>query len=207
MHPDETGAAIDQFASTLRRARIVPVLRARTAQAAIAAAARCVGAGLNVVELTTTTLDWEHALEQSRREHPDRLIGMGTVLNADQARRALDAGADFIVSPCPAPEVRAEIADAVPFLEGGMTVREVLTAASRGIAKLFPAHVGGPAFVRSLLAVSPESRIVPTGGIALRDAATWLAAGAIAVGVGSDLLAADDMAVEVTTALAELDGS
>jgi len=75
----------------------------------------------------------------------------------------------------------------VPLLEGGMTPGEVLAASDRGVAKLFPAHVGGPALLRSILALSPQARIVPTGGIGLADVPAWLDAGAFAVGVGSEL--------------------
>lgn len=74
-----------------------------------------------------------------------------------------------------------------------MTPTEVAASSAHGAAKLFPAHVGGPAYLTSLLAVMPGRRLVPTGGIALADVPAWLAAGAYAVGVGSDLLAHDDL--------------
>ena len=73
----------------------------------------------------------------------------------------------------------------IPFIEGGFTPAEVAAAAGRGIAKLFPAHVGGPAYLRSLLAVMPGAKIMPTGGIPLAHVQSWLDAGALAVGIGS----------------------
>ena len=104
------------------------------------------------------------------------------------ALRAADAGADFLVSPFPAPQVRDVAGRAeIPFLEGGLTPGELAAAASRGVAKLFPAHVGGVAYLSSVLAVLPDARIIPTGGIALADVPAWLRAGAYAVGVGRDL--------------------
>jgi 2-dehydro-3-deoxyphosphogluconate aldolase/(4S)-4-hydroxy-2-oxoglutarate aldolase len=104
------------------------------------------------------------------------------------ALRAADAGADFLVSPYPAPEVREVAGRAeIPFLEGGFTPGELSAAAARGVAKLFPAHVGGVAYLSSVLAVLPGARIIPTGGIALSDVPKWLHAGAFAVGVGRDL--------------------
>jgi 2-dehydro-3-deoxyphosphogluconate aldolase / (4S)-4-hydroxy-2-oxoglutarate aldolase len=123
-------------------------------------------------------------------EHADATVGLGTVTSADIARRALDCGARFLVSPWPVPEVR-EVAHraGVPFLEGAFSPGEVADVASRGPVKLFPAHVGGPQLLRSLKAVLPEAVIVPTGGIALVDVARWLDAGSYAVGVGGDLLA------------------
>jgi 2-dehydro-3-deoxyphosphogluconate aldolase/(4S)-4-hydroxy-2-oxoglutarate aldolase len=168
-------------------ARIVPVLRLPDADGAVHAVAGCFEAGLDVVEMTATTTGWQDALRRVRTAHPDRVVGVGTVLAADAARAAIDLGADFLVSPCPVPAVR-DVAGATPFVEGGMTVAELVDAGSRGLAKLFPAHVGGPQFLRSVLAVQPALRVIPTGGIRLGDVATWLAAGAFAVGVGSDIV-------------------
>jgi len=187
----------DEFAARLAAAKVVPVLRAPTPAAASADASRCAASGLDVIELTTSTPDWPLVLEGLRASFPGRLVGVGTVLTAEEAVTAITHGASFLVSPCPAPAVRAAAADRVPFIEGGMTVGEVLAAAAHGIAKVFPAHVGGPAFIRSLLAIRPAARLVPTGGIALADVPAWLAAGALAVGVGSGLFAEPDLALSV----------
>ena len=168
-------------------ARVVPVLRLPDGDAAARATADCFDAGLDVVELTATTSGWQDTLGRVRADHPDRIIGVGTVLNADTARSAIDLGAYFLVSPCPVPSVR-EAAGSTAFVEGGMTVAELVDAGSRGLAKLFPAHIGGPQFLRSVLAVAPTLRVIPTGGIRLGDVATWLDAGAFAVGVGSDIV-------------------
>ena len=175
MLPDDLDAATASLIGTLRSARIIPVLRTATADAAVEAAGRCFEAGLPVVELTATTPGWADAVAQVRADFPDRLVGAGTILELAQAQAALEAGAQFLVSPCPAPSARAAAAGQVPFVEGGMTIGEVLDAAQRGVTKLFPAHVGGPRFLRSLLAVAPETLVVPTGGIALsRLPAGWL---------------------------------
>ena len=180
--------ADDDVLAVVRRARVLPVLRAASADAALELVEPLVGAGLPVVELTSTVPGWEQAVAGARARWPRLRVGLGTVTDPDVARRALDAGADFLVSPWPVPGVR-QVADAAgrPFLEGGVTPAEVAAAAGRGVAKLFPAHLGGPTYLRSLLAVLPGARIVPTGGIALDDVEHWLEAGAFAVGVGSDL--------------------
>jgi 2-dehydro-3-deoxyphosphogluconate aldolase / (4S)-4-hydroxy-2-oxoglutarate aldolase len=177
-------------------ARVLPVLRTAEAAEAARAAETLLGAGLEVVELTATIPGWADALGGLRRAYPAAVLGAGTVTTAADARRAIDAGADFLVSPYPAEEVRAVAAGTV-FLEGGFTPGEIAGAAGRGIAKLFPAHVGGPGYLRSILAVLPSARIVPTGGIALAEVPGYLAAGAYAVGVGSDLLRAPDPAKAV----------
>lgn len=188
-------------AARIRAARIVPVLRTATAAAAVEAATACLSSGLDVVELTATTPDWAEALRRLRADAPERLIGVGTVRDPATAGRAIDLGADFLVSPCPVPDVRAAVASAV-LIEGGWTVAEVLDAGSRGLAKLFPAHVGGPAYLRTLLAIDPALRVIPTGGIHLADTRSWLDAGAFAVGVGSDLLTDEDPGAAIAAALA-----
>jgi 2-dehydro-3-deoxyphosphogluconate aldolase/(4S)-4-hydroxy-2-oxoglutarate aldolase len=169
----------------LRHAKVVPILRAEDGDKAYATAQRLLGSGLTVIELTATTPGWQTSLARLRDEHPHATFGVGTVVKAADAETALDAGANFLVSPWPAQEVR-DIASrrGVAFLEGGFTPAEMAAAAGRGIAKLFPAHVGGPAYLKSLMTVLPGARIMPTGGIRAADVASWLAAGALAVGIG-----------------------
>ena len=187
----------------LRRARIVPVLRAGDPDAARRLIDRLLDAELDVLELTTTIPGWPDVAAALRDERPGVCIGIGTVTSAERARHAVAVGADFCVSPRLVPDARPVLdAAGVPFIEGGLTPTEVLDAAAAGgIAKLFPAHVGGVGYLNSLLAVAPEARIMPTGGIPLADVPAWLRAGAVAVGVGSDLTAADDIAARVREAL------
>lgn len=201
MAPDSRVGDVTDFVEQVSRARIIPVLRTQSAHEAVTAAGRCYDAGLTMVELTATTTDWPLALQQVRKDHPDRLVGIGTVLDQATALMAMDAGADFVVSPCPVPTVRGALEGQIPLIEGGLTVGEILASAQHGVAKLFPAHVGGVTYLRSLLAIAPNSRIVPTGGIPLADVSQWLAAGATAVGVGRDLLEADDMGAAIHQAL------
>lgn len=186
----------------LRASRIVPVVRVGTADKALELAGRCARAGLHTVEFTATTAGWDEAVRVARAEWPQLVIGAGTLRTQGDAELAADAGAQFLVSPMPAPAVRA-VADrlGLPFIEGGFTPAEVAAAAALGPAKLFPAHVGGPEYLRSLLAVLPSAAVVPTGGIRLAEVPQWLAAGAVAVGVGSDLTADDDIAGRVEQAL------
>jgi 2-dehydro-3-deoxyphosphogluconate aldolase/(4S)-4-hydroxy-2-oxoglutarate aldolase len=182
-------------------AKLLPVLRLDSTDRALSAVDACLEAGLSVVELTTTTLDWESLLEQVTRSHPGVLVGLGTVTRPEQARRGLDRGAHFLVSPFPVPAVRAALPPGTVLIEGGMTVREVVEAAGHGVAKLFPAHVGGPSFLRSVRAIAPQARIVPTGGITLAEVPAWLEAGAYAVGIGTDLVRRPDIAAAVREAL------
>jgi 2-dehydro-3-deoxyphosphogluconate aldolase / (4S)-4-hydroxy-2-oxoglutarate aldolase len=185
--------------SAIERAVVVPVVREESADEARSVAAWLIEQGLEVVELTASTPGWERAVGSLE----DVIVGVGTLRTREDAQRAVAAGARFLVTPCPAPEVRA-VADAanVPLLEGGFTPGEVLAAADRGIAKLFPAHVGGTALLRSILALSPGARIVPTGGIGLADVPAWLDAGAYAVGIGSELRPDPDVAAALRDTLA-----
>ncbi len=175
----------------LRRSGVLPVLRSASPADAREQVAALAGAGLPVVELTTSTPGWPEALAAAVRDHPELHLGLGTARDRDDVLRAAAAGARFVVTPWPAPDVRAAAAEAgLPLVEGGFTPGEVAAAVGRGMAKLFPAHVGGPSYLRSLLPVLPGAVIVPTGGIGLADVPQWLAAGAPAAGVGSDLLTA-----------------
>jgi 2-dehydro-3-deoxyphosphogluconate aldolase/(4S)-4-hydroxy-2-oxoglutarate aldolase len=177
------------FLTALATQRVLPVLRDRDPADAVAGVDRLLAAGCRVVELTTSTHDWPSALADCvRTAGRNALIGLGTVTTAAQATVAIAGGAAFLVSPYPSPAVRATAAAAgTLFVEGGFTPGEIAAAAAHGPAKVFPAHVGGPAFVRSLLAVLPGAQLIPTGGIAGSDVADYLAAGAFAVGVGSGL--------------------
>ncbi|MFE6905972.1 bifunctional 4-hydroxy-2-oxoglutarate aldolase/2-dehydro-3-deoxy-phosphogluconate aldolase [Streptomyces erythrochromogenes] len=178
--------------------RLLPVLRNTGADEAVHATTALLAAGCRAVELTTSTPEWAGAVARTAELADCRgrpaLIGVGTVTTAAQARAALDAGAAFLVSPYPAPEVREVAArrEAV-FIEGGFTPAEIASAVREaGAAKVFPAHVGGPGFIRSLRAVLPDAVLVPTGGIRPGEVPDWIAAGATAVGIGSGLPADPD---------------
>jgi len=195
----------DEIEGAIGAARLLPVLRTPDAEGAVRAAATLLDAGLGVVELTATTPGWPGALREVRRAYPDAVLGAGTVTTAADARRAVDEGADFLVSPYPAEAVRGfSGGTGTVFLEGGLTPGEIAAASARGIAKLFPAHVGGPAYLRSVLAVLPGARIVPTGGSGLGEVRAYLDAGAYAGGVGSELVKAADPARAVRELLEEL---
>jgi 2-dehydro-3-deoxyphosphogluconate aldolase/(4S)-4-hydroxy-2-oxoglutarate aldolase len=173
---------IDQLFSQV----VLPVLRSPSSRRAMDTVETLVDSGCPAVELTTSTPDWPSALRTVAS--PGRWVGVGTIRSAEDARRALDAGAAFLVSPFPVPGV-AELAEGagVPFIQGGFTPGELSRAAGAGIVKVFPAHLGGPRYLRSLAPVLPGVRLVPTGGIGWEDVPDYLAAGAFAVGIGSGL--------------------
>lgn len=189
------------------RGRLVPVLRTDSADTARSTVERLLDGGITVVELTATTPGWSDVLRWARDRWPEATIGAGTVLTAADAAAALERGADFLVSPYPAPAVRPVADEAgTLFVEGGLTPGELAAAAAHGPAKVFPAHVGGPQYLRSVLQILPGAQLIPTGGIALDSVGAYLAAGAFAVGVGRDLATAPDVAEAVRTALGDAHG-
>jgi len=127
------------------------------------------------------------------------LIGAGTVLDAETARRCLDAGAQFIVSPgFDAGTVEFLNRQGVLVMAGALSATEVITAWKAGsdFVKIFPCgNVGGPSYIRALKAVLPQIPMIPTGGVNLTTAGTFLKAGAAAIGVGGELITADHAAI------------
>ncbi|MGY0020833.1 bifunctional 4-hydroxy-2-oxoglutarate aldolase/2-dehydro-3-deoxy-phosphogluconate aldolase [Streptomyces sp. YJ-C3] len=185
--------APDDVIERLRLARVTPTVREADADTADRVARTLVDCGITAFEFTATTPGWEKLVETWSREAPQVTLGLGTVTSPEIAERALAAGAQFLVSPFQMPEVRP-VADAAGRLlvEGGLTPSELRTAAERGVAKLFPAaHVGGIAYLKSVLSVLPGARINATGGVTVDNAAQWLAAGAFTVSIGSDLTRGD----------------
>lgn len=181
-------------------AKVIPVLRSSTRQAAQELLERLIDGGITVVELTATTPEWPDLLAWARDRWPEKTIGAGTVVTAADAKAAVERGADFLVSPYAAPAVR-ESSDGVLFIEGGLTPTELAASSAHGPAKVFPAHVGGPKYISSVLQILPGAKLVPTGGISLGQVADYLQAGAFAVGVGRDLTNADDVAAALREAL------
>ena len=179
--------ATDPLLTALAAQRLLPVLRSPSAAAAVDRTGQLLDAGCQVVELTTSTPDWDRALATLTADGRG-LVGVGTLSTGEQAERAVGAGAAFLVTPFPAPQVR-EVATAsgVTLVEGGYTPGEIAEAAGRGPAKIFPAHVGGPRFLASLRAVLPGAVLIPTGGISVDEVPAYLEAGAWAVGIGSGL--------------------
>jgi 2-dehydro-3-deoxyphosphogluconate aldolase / (4S)-4-hydroxy-2-oxoglutarate aldolase len=183
----------------LREVGIIPVIRADSAGAAVAVVEKLMEAGLTVAEITMTVPDAIEAIASVSKRFGDKvLVGAGTVTDAETVRRALDAGADFIVSPCLVPDVIAAARRAdVAVLPGALTPTEVFEAFRQGgdMVKVFPAQsVGGAAYLRALRGPFPDIPLVPTGGVTLDNVGEMFKAGAAAVGVGSEMISKDALA-------------
>ena len=183
-------SATSDLIAALRRDRLVPVIRTGSAAELRKRVSLCREAGLTVIELTTTTPGWDDVLAESAAdpEFGDVLIGVGTVTTIEQAVQALACGAAFLVAPYSVPNVRAAVRDRTALVEAGFTPGELsLLAGVARLVKLFPAASVGVDHLRAVRDVMPGLEIMPTGGIGVADAAEWIGAGAIAVGMGSNL--------------------
>lgn len=176
----------------LRDTGVAAILRADDPAHLDAVAHALAGAGITCLELTLTTPGALEALPQLRADLGlDIAIGMGSVLDATQAAAALDAGAEFLVSPGVCSDVaRLAGARSVPCYPGAWTPTEVLAAWELGgpAVKLFPAATGGPRYLRDIRGPLPHIPLVPTGGIAVEQIADYAAAGATAIGLGGPLI-------------------
>jgi 2-dehydro-3-deoxyphosphogluconate aldolase / (4S)-4-hydroxy-2-oxoglutarate aldolase len=197
-------------AQTLERVGLIPVLRARNAGQAHAVVQAMLAGGVAVVEITMTVPGAVELLAELKREYAGRLLlGSGTVTTAEQAEATIDAGAEFVVSPSFHPAVIAVTkAHGKLSIPGALTPTEVITAWNAGAdyVKIFPCSaMGGASYLKSLLAPFPHLKLIPTGGVTHHTAASFLEAGARALGVGSDLVnlaAIDQGAPEIITASA-----
>jgi len=172
--------------------RVIPVLRLATREQAAAAIECLVEAGYGTVELTLTTPDALGLIAELRaRMDSAFLVGAGTVLDLDTAHRCLQAGADYLVSPCLVPGIAklAENAGRVA-LSGGFSPGEVLAAWRDGaqIVKVFPASTGGPAHLQALHSVFPDIPLCPTGGVSAANLKDYFTAGATVVGIGNNII-------------------
>lgn len=179
-------------------AGIVAIVRSQDSGQLTEVAHALLEGGVSVLEITLTVPNALDVIRQVRTALGDRvLLGAGTVLDPETARAALLAGAEFIV----APTVNLETIQLCRrydklVMPGAFTPTEILTAWQAGvdIVKVFPADVGGPAYLKAIRAPLPQVRLMPTGGVDLLTAADFLKAGACCLGVGSQLIEAKAVA-------------
>ena len=184
--------------SLLSRVPVVPVVVVDDLAHAVPLARALVAGGLPVIELTLRTPVALDAIRAIASEVPEILVGAGTILAPGQAKEALDAGAQFLVSPGSTPTLLGAMADTgLPFLPGTATVSEVLAVLEAGYTemKFFPAEAsGGAAFLKSIASPVPAARFCPTGGITAVTAASYLALPNVGCVGGSWLTPADALA-------------
>jgi 2-dehydro-3-deoxyphosphogluconate aldolase / (4S)-4-hydroxy-2-oxoglutarate aldolase len=176
----------------IRETGVIAIMRAQSPDQLIAAADAIQKGGVRVIEVTMTTPGALNVIaEAAKRYGQEVLFGAGTVLDPETARAATLAGAGFIVAPTLNLEVIALCNRyGIPVMPGCFTPTEMLTAWEAGadMIKLFPAEVGGPGWIKALLAPLPQLQIVPVGGVDLNTAAAFIRNGAVALGVGGSLI-------------------
>ncbi len=154
--------------------------------------------GVSGIEITMTVPNAIEVIANATKEIGSYVnVGVGSVLDSSTAQKAIDAGANYVVSPIFKIEiVETAHKNGVPAVPGAFTPTEIQTAFEAGadIIKVFPADVVGMAFFKGVLAPMPHLKLMPTGGVTLTNAGDWLKAGACAVGVGTALL--DKNAIE-----------
>jgi 2-dehydro-3-deoxyphosphogluconate aldolase/(4S)-4-hydroxy-2-oxoglutarate aldolase len=183
---------VNSIPDRLLAARVIPVLRIDSVEQARLVIDCLLDAGFKTAEITLTTPGAAQLITELRSRVPQSfLVGAGTVLNRQQAQQCLDAGADYLVSPCTIRGIAGLAHEAgCAVLLGAFTPSEVHAASQEGsdIVKLFPASSGGPSHLAALRAVFPDVVFCPTGGIDLDNMAAYFKAGAAVVGVGNSII-------------------
>jgi 2-dehydro-3-deoxyphosphogluconate aldolase/(4S)-4-hydroxy-2-oxoglutarate aldolase len=174
----------------LRANGLLAIIRGNNPHACFNTALTLIDAGITILEVSLTTTDALKVISRITNAAGGRaLLGAGTVLTTGQVHGARDAGAQFIVTPCLAPSTDAAFNLGLPVLVGALTPAEVYAAARAGATavKLFPASVGGPAYLKALRDPFPDIGFIPVGGVSAESVTDYLQAGALAVGAGSPL--------------------
>lgn len=172
---------------------LVPVVRAASAEEALAVVEAIKAGGVPVIEITLTVPGAVGVISEiAARYHEEVLVGAGTVLDAETARACILAGAQFVVSPSLNPgTIELCRRYGVAVFPGALTPTEVVTAWQAGadVVKVFPCGaVGGPKYLRALKGPLPQVELIPTGGVSPATAEEFIKAGAFALGVGTDLV-------------------
>ncbi|HEY0368732.1 MAG TPA: bifunctional 4-hydroxy-2-oxoglutarate aldolase/2-dehydro-3-deoxy-phosphogluconate aldolase [Chthoniobacterales bacterium] len=193
MRPDKSAVI-----ARIKSDRAIAILRTATAEQALAAAEAVIAGGFRIVEITYGVPNAPDVIAQLvSRNAPELIFGAGTVMTAKQANDAIDAGAQFLVSP----SVTTEMIDTarernVVSIPGAFTPTEICAAYSLGadLVKLFPAVQFGPAYLNAIRGPLPQIPIVPTAGVTITNVAEWFNAGAVAVGAAGGVF--DKAAIE-----------
>jgi 2-dehydro-3-deoxyphosphogluconate aldolase/(4S)-4-hydroxy-2-oxoglutarate aldolase len=171
---------------------IMPSVRVDAAELALFAAETVYEAGIPVVEITMTVPNAIDVISQLTQNYPKFVVGAGTVLDVDVAKRCVDAGARFITSPGLVPDVlEFTLSKGVVAIPGALTPSEVIAAWKEGgdFVKIFPcAQVGGDQYIRALKVPLPQIPLIASGGVNQLTATNFIFAGASSIGIGSELM-------------------
>lgn len=172
--------------------KIIAVVRLDSGDELVQVAEALKAGGISAIEFTIPTPNSLEMIKQASAHFGDEVImGAGTVLDPETARAAILSGAQFIVTPTlNLDTIEMSRRYGKPVIPGGLTPTEILTAWQAGadMVKVFPASVGGPSYIKAVLAPLPQVRLAPTGGVSAENAAAYIQAGATGLGVGGKLV-------------------
>ncbi|WP_314590860.1 bifunctional 2-keto-4-hydroxyglutarate aldolase/2-keto-3-deoxy-6-phosphogluconate aldolase [Paenibacillus terrigena] len=177
---------------------VVAVLRGDSPEEVVSMAEQAIKGGIKIIEITMTVPFALQAIETLAKRYSSAdpsadnyaVIGSGTVLDPETARATILAGAEFVVAPCLNGEtIKLCNRYRVPMMPGVMTIQEIQTALELGadVVKLFPGNLYSPSMIKAIKGPLPQANVMPTGGVSLDNLGEWIEAGAVAVGIGSDL--------------------
>lgn len=182
----------EEVCARIKEIGILPAIRVHSAEDALFAAGQMLKWGIPVVELTMTVPGALGVIQELARTSPQLIVGAGTVLDVETARKCVDAGVAFISSPGMNPQTIAFVArHGVAAIPGALTPTEIMTAHDAGadMVKIFPcANVGGPSYIRALKAPFPNVALVASGGVDQVTASEFIRAGACALGIRGKLI-------------------
>lgn len=180
-----------QTLAKIQQVGVLAVLRGPSPDVTVKMVEALVAGGVLGIEITYTTPNAVEVVQQLAQQFGDDIVlGMGTCTEPQHASQAATAGAAFLVSPHTEPELAAAMRDTgLPIMMGALTPSEVYMSYKLGsdVVKLFPGSVGGPSYMKALKGPFPNIPMMPTGGVSQDNVAAWFAAGAVAVGAGSQL--------------------
>ncbi len=174
----------------IKKSKVIAVVRENSVERVLKIVNALKQGGVNIIEITFTMADPIGVIKRLSSQK-DILLGAGTVLGLKQAEEAVQNGAKFIVSPCTVKDVlKFCLNNNILCMPGIFTPTEAFNAISAGakILKLFPGSAVGPEYIKALKGPFPDIEIIPTGGVSLSNVKDWFKAGAIAVGMGSNLI-------------------
>lgn len=188
---------LDRWLPLLQEHRLIAVIRCDTLELAKKQAHAVAKAGVKLIEVTANSYQPLQLISMLREELPSCYIGAGTILSHEFLTKALESGIQFCFTPHFDPDLLALAHyNNIPMIPGALTPTEIITAFSYGAktVKVFPIQaVGGVTYLKNILAPLPHLPLIPTGGVNINNAVDYISAGAIAIGLASDLFPRDLM--------------
>jgi 2-dehydro-3-deoxyphosphogluconate aldolase/(4S)-4-hydroxy-2-oxoglutarate aldolase len=182
----------NEIRKKIRDVGLIPSIRVDSVEAAIFAAENVAAGGIPIVEIAATIPNSDQVIRDLTRRFPSLIVGAEVLAGFDEAHRHLDAGAMFLTGPGFDPDMTVHcVAQEIVVIPGALTPTEIMLAYNLGadFVKVFPcSHVGGAGYIRSLKAPLPHVPLVAAGGVTQSTAPHYILAGAIALGVGEDLI-------------------